>query len=90
MKGRSTDYVSKTYCHGVNYGLLSLLYPNEYPVVMVEQEDVSGYASRSGDCSGQIQYSMNGIDTQMNSVSMTVHCDCSDPENYKFKDEGKF
>ena len=89
MKGRSTDYVSKTYCHGVNYGLLSLLYPNEYPVVMVEQEDVSGYASRSGDCSGLIQLKSR-YHTMHSAITVPVHCDCSDPENYKFKDEGKF
>ena len=60
--------------------------------MMVDQEDVSDYASRSGDCfiTDQIQYStLNSTDTHMNST-ITVNCDCSDPENYNFKDEGKF
>ena len=56
--------------------------------MMFEQEDVSDYASRSGDCfiTGQIPYSnVFGMN-----ITLTVNCDCSDPENYKFKDEGKF
>merc|ERR1712168_207724 len=56
---------------------------------MVDQEDVSDYASRSGDCfiTDQIQYNtLNGTETRINST-ITVNCDCSDPENYKFKDK---
>ena len=88
--------MSKNFCHAINYGFLSLRYPNEYPQVMVNPEDVSDYASRSGDCyvNGQVQV----INTAMNdsnelstqSSTVTVSCDCNDPENYNFKDEGKF
>ena len=60
--------------------------------MMVEQEDIIDYASRGGDCFiTQIEKigTGNGTDIHMNNT-FTVHCDCSDPENYKFKDEGKF
>ena len=55
---------------------------------MVEPEDVSDYASRSGDCfiTDQVEYSN---EYSMN-ATVTVYCDCNDPENYNFKDEGKF
>ena len=90
LSTETENFLSKSFCHGVNYEILSSLYPNEYPEVMIELEDIrgeledmlediSGYASRSGDCfiTGQI-------------LTFTVHCDSCDPENYKFKDEGKF
>ena len=80
------DLVSKSYCHGVNYGILSLLYPNEYPEF--DPEDVSDYASRSGDCfiTDEVQY----VNEYNMNTTVTVYCDCNDPENYDFKDEGKF
>ena len=95
LKGTSTDLMSKSYCHGVNYQILSFRYPNEYPQVTVDPKDVSGYASRSGDCfvTDQLQV-MSTVMNDSNELSLTstvtVHCDCNDPENYNFKDEGKF
>ena len=62
---------------------------------MIDPQDVSNYASRSGDCfiTEQVQYSTL-MNTYSNEYSMdstvTVSCDCNDPENYNFKDEGKF
>ena len=78
--------MSKAYCHGINYQILSSRYPNEYPEVTVDPKDVSGYASRSRDCfvTDQLQV----MNTVMNDILVTVSCDCNDPENYNFKDEG--
>ena len=53
---------------------------------------VSDYASRSGDCfiTDQIQTSVLYSNEYSMDLTVTVYCDCNDPENYNFKDEGKF
>ena len=59
---------------------------------MIDPQDVSNYASRSGDCfiTEEVQTSVLYSNEYSLGSTVTVSCDCNDPENYNFKDEGKF
>ena len=69
-------------CNGLIYAILATDDPKEYPLANEGPmaRPISKYSSNGGDCT-----------ITEDGSSMTVHnCDCSDPKNYNFEDEGRF
>ena len=71
--------MAKSMCDAVIYGILAGKDPKEYPV-RPGSSPITDYSSSGGSCT-----------VTEDGSSMTLHtCDCSDPENYSFYNEGKF
>ena len=67
-------------CDAVIYRILANDDPKEYPLGGPMSKPISAYSSEDGACT-IIEYG----------YSQTVqNCDCSDPKNYNFYDEGRF
>ena len=90
LKGRSAslppgmdmETMSKMMCNQNMYMILSSKNPTEYPAM-----------AGPGGSGGSISYSSSGGSCTIGQggFSMTYkNCDCSDPENYVFYDEGRF
>ena len=75
----------KAFCNKVNYAILANDNPIEYPLSSEIQPLKPGdYSSKDGTCTINESY---GDMIREKEVPM---CDCSDPENYNFLNEGKF
>ena len=71
--------MAKSMCDAVIYDILAKDDPNEYPL-RPGSSGISDYSSSGGTCTV----------TQYGSKLTLSDCDCSDPENYSFYDEGRF
>ena len=71
--------MAKSMCDNVIYAILANDDPNEYPL-RTGSSSISHYSSSGGTCT----FTKHGFKQTLSD------CDCSDPENYSFYDEGRF
>ena len=74
--------MAKSMCNNVIYLILANDDPKEYPLAQdgPMANPISTYSSNGGACT-----------ITEDGSSMTLHnCDCSDPKNYNFYDQGRF
>ena len=87
------DETEKLWCNEANYAILAYGNPNEYPL----STGSPFYSLKPGDFSSEDNSCTIGESSvSMSSSSMSSGpfiismCDCSDPENYNFYDQGRF
>ena len=72
--------MGKMMCNNVIYQILAGEDPKTYPLLGLASVEKGSYSSSGGACT-----------IKDNGSEMTIsNCDCSDPENYDFVDEGRF
>ena len=74
-------------CNQLLYGILSNENSKEYPLSNI-LGIVSDYSSSCGYCTIPQDLGTHFSSTERNFTYS--NCDCSDPKNYNFKDEGRF
>ena len=83
-EGPPGNDMAKTMCNNVIYAILANDDPKEYPLAKdgPMASPISTYSSNGSACT---------IGEPQHGSFMTVqYCDCSDPKNYNFEDEGRF
>ena len=81
--------MDKDLCHIMNYELLSIEDPKEYPSSMDPSNSLKIYSSDGGSCTYNLHD--DSVDYETYNFEATIQdCDCSDPKNYDFYDEGRF
>ena len=86
--------MAKSMCDSLIYSILANDDPKEYPLAKdgPMKYPISTYSSNSGACTYEATMTACYNDECTESkLSMTQQdCDCSDPKNYNFEDEGRF
>ena len=86
--------MAKTMCDNIIYAILANENPKEYPLAKDGPmgSPISTYSSKNGDCTYDATMTACSYDECTESkLSITQpDCDCSDPKNYIFYDQGRF
>ena len=91
--------MAKMFCSNIIYAILANDDPNAYPLAEEGPmaDPISTYSSNDGACTFDgimktCSSSGGGEETCTESTESVTqaNCDCSDPENYNFEDEGRF
>ena len=81
-EGPSGNDMDKTMCNSLIYAILANDDPKEYPLANDGPmgKPISKYSPDGGACTI----------TEDGSSTTVQNCDCSNPKNYNFEDEGRF